>query len=100
MPTVSANNPNREAELAAERVLLASATLLRNTERQKPIQAKRHLARMLREVPTLSTVLGSEKKGRLEQRMRELADAYQSGNAQQAKDATQWIEAYLVSLCH
>lgn len=88
------------AELAAERVLLASATLLRNTVRHKPIQAKRHLSRMLRELPTLSPILGAAAKGRLEQRMKELGAAYEVGNAVAAKDATQWIEAYLFTLCH
>ena len=95
-----ATNPNHQAELAAERVLLASATLLRNTQRQKPIQAKRHLARMLREVPLLATVLDTAQNERLETRMRELADAYQAGNAKQAQDATRWIEVYLYYLCH
>lgn len=100
MPYIAANNPHHEAGLAAERVLLASATLLRNTERRKPIQAKRHLAKMLREVPMIATVLGSAKNGQLEKRMRELADAYQAGEVAQARDATRWIEAYLVTLCY
>lgn len=88
------------AELAAERVLLASATLLRNTVRRRPIQAKRHLSRMLRELPALAPVLETAKNGRLEGRMKELAAAYDVGNAVAARDAVNWIESYLVTLCH
>lgn len=91
---------NRPAELAAERVLLAAATLLRNTVRRKPIQAGRHLSRMLREVPVLQPVLATAANGRLAARMRELSAAYEVGNAVAAKDATHWIEAYLFTLCH
>ena len=90
----------KQAELAAERVLLASATLLRNTVRRKPIQASRHLNRMLRELPTLRTVLATAANGRLKARMKELAAAYEVGNAVAATDATHWIESYLFTLCH
>lgn len=99
-PCLKAPDSKQAAELAAERVLLASATLLRNTVRQKPIQAKRHLSRMLRELPVLSPVLGAASNGRLKFRMKQLAAAYEVGNAIAAQDATHWIETYLFTLCH
>ena len=101
MSPVAAEAPaTHAAELAAERVLLAAATLLRNTERRKPIQAKRHLSRMLRELPALQPALATARNGRLKDRMLQLAAAYEVGNAVAAKDATHWIESYLVTLCH
>ena len=89
-----------QAELAAERVLLAAATLRRNTERRKPIRAKHHLSQMLHELPALAPVVASAANGRLKDRMLQLAAAYEVGNAVAAKDATHWIEAYLFPLCH
>jgi hypothetical protein len=94
------NLVNHEAELAAERALLAAATLLRNTAQKRPIQAKRHTAAMLRELPTIAQALPPDVVARLKTRMGELSIAYERGDSLAAKEANRGIEASLSTLCH
>jgi hypothetical protein len=92
--------PNHKAEMAAEHLLLASATILRSIHKGKPIQIERHLKRMTTHAPHAASALLSGTRTKLDTLAHRLGQAYEEKNSSTAQKVVNELEALLHSLCH